>query len=227
MANDTACVSAMPPTLPHLSLSTSFTHERESSVSTTSGIGTPSTDRHDSITSPRSSLCSSSTDSLAINAAPAKRHKRVRFEESVCWSYFDTTADMHEPPPQPVPAPAPMLLRYERRPSFWQRFKQRNFSSESDVGSSHGLQNLRKKNLSVDMLLGRRPSTPPVTAASPAAPVPRNSSLSVSIQQPLRDSTGKRYDGADTRAHWQATRATEKGDWGDLLGGSRQSKLIA
>lgn len=178
------------------------------------------TDRHDSLKdSPRSSLCSSrSTESKTHKHQPL--HKRVRFEESVCWSYFDVE--------QHLPTVAPTL---DRKPSFlgrsWAKFKSRNSSGDLDISSTAlELRDLSRGNSSVDAFSK-------VTASPCGRPILTRRSLSspsapgYSIQQPLRESAGRRYDAAATHAIWRASAAKAKGDWDDLLSNPRSSRLYA
>lgn len=196
--------SAAAPALPSLDFSPAGCSSNDS-VTAPSETATLS-ERHDSrLTSPRSSLSSCSTDSLRTNPS-AKPAKRVRFEESVCCSYFDINAEI--PPPQP-------MLR--RKPSFWDRFKQKNISADQVGTMPPDLQALKRRNFSADTL----ETAGKTTARS------RSGSSMYSVQQPLRESAGRRYSGAETHACWRADTVTAKGDWGDLLSNPRQSRLIA
>lgn len=198
-------VSATAPTLPELTFGLRSPPESEPASETT----TLNNDRHDSITSPRSSLCSVSTDSLRTNPS-AKQRKRVRFEDSVAWSYFDAV----ELNNNDSLSRAPESL-IQRKPSFWQRFKQRNFSNEdaTDLDSQ-----LKQRNASMDALemkpIRTQPSRPPLRKA-------------YTVQAPIRETAGRRYTRADTHACWTATRGAAKGDWDSLLSNPRQSRLTA
>lgn len=194
--------------LPVMSLDLVLSMDLASASDRTSASETTTTsERHDSA---RTSICSSDTDS-SNTISSKKARKRVRFEESVCCSYFD--ANCWTPQPEPEPIPQPQL---QRRPSLmsrsWARIKLRNFSNESDVGSPTpaNLERLKTENYSADLLDvgGRRSSFAPG----------RSHSNIYSIQQPLRESAGRRYNRAQTTVCWKATAPTAKGDWGDLLG---------
>lgn len=199
--------SGAAPTLPTLEFSRGV-HSSNSSVTSPSETTTIS-ERHDSrLTSPRSSLSSCSTDSLRTNPS-RKTAKRVRFEESVCCSYFDIHAEI--PPPQPT---------LQRKSSFWGRFKQKNISADQVGTMPPNLQALKRQNFSMDLL---EMDSRIVGKASARFRIAE----SYSVQQPLRESAGRKYSSAETRACWRADTVTAKGDWGDLLSNPRQSRLIA
>lgn len=194
--------------LPQLSLNLVLSMDLASASDrrTTASETTTISERHDSA---RTSICSSDTDS-SNTLSSKKARKRVRFEESVCCSYFD--ANSCTPPPEPEAVPQPEL---RRRPSLmsrsWARITMRNSSNDS-VGSSSpaSLERLKSGNYSVDLLDagGRRSSFAPG----------RSHSVAYSIHQPLRESAGRRYNRAQTTVCWKATAPTAKGDWDDLLG---------
>lgn len=171
-------------------------------------------DCHDSLKeSPRSSICSDS-DSDSPGTSSSKPPKRVRFQESVCWSYFDVEQQPIDPtPPQVAPA---------IKPSFWARFKSRN--SSGDLDTSPGLRDIKRRNSSLDALSK-------VTTSSSGRPVltrrssSTSSTSSYTVQQPLRESAGRRYD--EAHATWRRSAATAKGSWDDLLSNPRQSRLYA
>lgn len=175
------------------------------------------TDQNVSVASSRSSICSFSSDnSNIISPLSTKTAKKVRFEESVSWSYFIEPASETRPEP-------------ERRGSFlgrsWQRLKQRNTSGDLDITPpAIQLQQLKRQNSSMDMLSASQKSAKTSLLASSAA---RRSSLAYSEQHPLREGTGKRFNGAATHVTWRAGSATAKGDWGDLLSNPRRSALYA
>lgn len=224
MASSHSASSAIPPTplLPKLAFSSSsFDLSSDTDESTPNSETTTLTDRHDSLKdSPRSSLCSSRSTESKHHKQHQPSHKRVRFEESVCWSYFDVE--------QHIPTVAPTL---DRKPSFlgrsWARFKSRNSSGDLDISTSAlELRDLSRANLSVDALsrVAASPCGRPIltrrSLSSPSAP-------GYTIQQPLRESAGRRYDAAATHAIWRASAAKAKGDWGDLLSNPRSSRLYA
>lgn len=195
--------------LPELSLDLVLSMDLASASDGTNASETTTiSERHDSA---RTSICSSDTDSS--NATSSKKaRKRVRFEESVCCSYFDATCW----PPQTDSETTPQSQLQQRRPSFmsrsWARIKLRNSSTESDVGSTSpaSLERLRRENYSADLLdaVGRRSSFAPG----------RSNSVVYSIHQPLRESAGRKYNRAQTTVCWKANAPSGKGDWDDLLG---------
>lgn len=175
-------------------------------------------DRHDSLKeSPRSSICSSRSDESSPTASK-QQPKRVRFQESVAWSYFDVEQHCTAQPD------------FDRKPSFlgrsWARFKSRNSSGDLDISSTSGLGDMKRRNSSMDVLskVTTSPSGRPVLTRRTSS---TSSSNSYTIQQPLRESAGRRYDGADTHVNWRASAAKAKGDWDDLLSNPRQSRLYA
>lgn len=194
--------------LPELSLvlSMDLASDRTSASETTTV-----SERHDSA---RTSICSSDTDSNNTTSFK-KARKRVRFEESVCCSYFDANSWSPQPDPEPIPQP-----QLQRRPSLmsrsWARIKLRNYSNESDVGSPPpvSLERLKSGNYSADLLHAGE-------TRSPFAPG-RTHTVIYTIQQPLRESAGRKYNRAQTTVCWKATAPTKKGDWGDLLGTAPQ-----
>ncbi|KAK4501019.1 hypothetical protein PRZ48_006825 [Zasmidium cellare] len=224
MATSNSTSSIPPaPLLPKLAFSTSSFDLSAETDSTPNSETTTLTDRHDSLKeSPRSSICSSrSTESSnPTTSKPPSTHKRVRFQESVCWSYFDVEQHI------------PTRPELEHKPSFlgrsWARFKSRNSSGDLDISSTTpaGLRHMQGKNGSVDMLtkVTTSPSGRPVLTRRTSS---SSSSAAYSIQQPLRQSAGRRYDSADTHAVWRASAAKAKGDWDDLLSNPRQSRLYA
>lgn len=194
--------------LPELPLDLVLSMDLASASDRTTALGTTTiNERHDSA---RTSICSSDTGSNNTISSK-KARKRVRFEESVCCSYFD--ANCWSPQPEPEAVPQPQL---RRKPSLmsrsWARIKLRNSSDDSDVGSSPpiSLERLKNGNHSADLLdtAGRRSSFAPG----------RTHSLAYSIHQPLRESAGRRYNRAQTTVCWKAAAPTAKGDWDDLLG---------
>uniref|UniRef100_A0A2D3V7F9 Uncharacterized protein n=1 Tax=Ramularia collo-cygni TaxID=112498 RepID=A0A2D3V7F9_9PEZI len=196
------------PKLPVMSLNLVLSMDLASaSDRTNASESTTISERHDSA---RTSICSSDTDSSNTTSSK-KARKHVRFEENVCCSYFD--ANCWSPQPEPEPVPQPQL---HRRPSLmarsWARIKLRNNSTESDVGSSSSasLDRLKGDNYSTDLLdAGRGKASVAPGRANP---------YGYSIQQPLRESAGRRYSRAQTTVCWKAEPPTAKGDWGDLLG---------
>ncbi|EME43490.1 hypothetical protein DOTSEDRAFT_72761 [Dothistroma septosporum NZE10] len=171
-----------------------------------------------SVASSRSSICSFSTDNSNILSplSSTKTAKKVRFEESVSWSYFDDPASETRPEP-------------DRRASFlgrsWQRFKQRNTSGDLDITPpAIQLQQLKRQNSSMDILSSSQKGAKSSLLASSAA---RRSSMAYSERHPLREGTGRRFNGAKTHVTWRAREVTAKGDWGDLLSNPRQSALYA
>lgn len=196
--------------LPDMSLDLVLSMDLASASDRTRASETTTTsERHDSA---RTSICSSDTDS-SNTISSKKARKRVRFEESVCCSYFDANCWTPQPEPEPISQPQPQL---QRRPSLmsrsWARIKLRNFSNDSDVGSPPpaNLERLKSENYSADLLDagGKRSSFAPG----------RSNSIAYTINQPLRESAGRRYNRAQTTVCWKATAPTAKGDWGDLLG---------
>ncbi|CAK3941716.1 Hypothetical predicted protein [Lecanosticta acicola] len=197
-------VSGTAPSLPELSFGLQSSSDSEPASETTT-----LNDPHDSVRSPRSSLCSVSTDSLRTNPS-AKQAKRVRFEESVAWSYFDATELNNN---ASLSQPSPEELQYQRKPTIWQRFRPRTPSCEDagDLGAQ-----LRRKNASMDAL-----EMKPMKKAS-ARPVLRKA---YTVQAPIRETAGRRYTGAE--ATWTSNRGAAKGDWDSLLSNPRQSRLMA
>ncbi|EGP85025.1 uncharacterized protein MYCGRDRAFT_110482 [Zymoseptoria tritici IPO323] len=169
----------------------------------------PSNDnkRHDSA---RASICSndtdrSSTSSGTTSSSTKKSHKRVRFQESVCCSYYNADLD----PPRPEPRPIP-----QRRASFWQRITKGNWSGELDLPTRSSMYSIQVGS-----------SVPDITELGTVKPAKRSSFAPgrsaapiYSIEQPLRESAGRRYDGTQTTVNWKAKPVVAKGDWNELLG---------
>lgn len=188
-----------------LRLDTNSDHTVPSETSTLSG-------RHDSLASSRSSIYSSNTSNCSQLSTSTKPTKRVRFEESVCWSYFDANEEI------------PLRPQLRKRPSFmsrsWDRIITRNSPPASDVGvppaalsaMSDNLYQLKRRNSSVDLSELASKATSRYTTPGKA------SSLVLSVQQPLREGIGRRYNGAQTAARFMPKRHAPKGEWDDLLG---------
>ncbi|KAF2163562.1 hypothetical protein M409DRAFT_57447 [Zasmidium cellare ATCC 36951] len=219
--SSTSSIPPAPILLPKLAFSSASFDLSADTDSTPNSETTTLTDRHDSLKeSPRSSICSSrSTESSVPTSSKQSSHKRVRFQESVCWSYFDVEQHITTRP------------ELEHKSSFlgrsWARFKSRNSSGDLDISSTtpSGLRNMQGKNNSADMLskVSTSPSGRPVLTRRSSS----SSSMAYSIQQPLRQSAGRRYDAAATHAIWRASAAKAKGDWDDLLSNPRSSRLYA
>lgn len=212
--------------------------------SNSSGATTPQTNsetttlngRLDSLASSRTSLSSSSYGSACSNVSPLsptpKSTKRVRFEESVSWSYFDENLD-HLVRPSMVKRPS-LLTR------SWDRMSSRNSSIDSDIqrptsspSPPQHLYTIKRPDSGLDLVgmgdasptrkLSRRDPSPPQATSRPG----RRSTFSYSIQQPLRESAGRKYSGAETVACFRTKPVAAKGDWGDLLTNPRRSALMA
>jgi hypothetical protein len=196
------------------SLDSASDSDRAASPSDSSSSSSSSNDskRHDSA---RTSICSNDTDrssnsSATTSSSTKKSNKRVRFQESVCCSYYNADLD----PPRPEPTPM-----VNRRASFmtrsWQRITKRNFSGELD---------LQPRSSSI-YTIHAGSSVPDITELGSIKPAKRSSFVPgrsaapvYTIEQPLRESAGRRYDGTQTTVNWKAKPCVAKGDWNDLLG---------
>ncbi|KXT08418.1 hypothetical protein AC579_6523 [Pseudocercospora musae] len=179
---------------------------------TPSSETTTLSERQSSITSPRSSICSSNTSNTSARGSTTapKPTKRVRFEESVSCSFFEENLEHLARPP------------LQKRPSFvqrsWERMKTRNGSVESDISipatsTRNPYYTITRRSSSSDLTAATTTTT--TTTKRPAL-APK--SLSYTIQQPLRESAGRKYDEAQTIAYYRTKPTTTKGDWDDLLG---------
>ncbi|EME82265.1 uncharacterized protein MYCFIDRAFT_211578 [Pseudocercospora fijiensis CIRAD86] len=182
---------------------------------TPSSETTTLSERQSSITSPRSSICSSNTSTTSARGSTAKPTKRVRFEESVSCSFFEENLEHLARPP------------LHKRPSFvqrsWDRIKTRNSSVESEIA----LASIPATTRNPYTITRRSSSSDLLEASSNAAkrPLLAPKSLSYTIQQPLRESAGRKYDEAQTIAYYRTKPTTAKGDWDDLLGPAKTNTM--
>jgi hypothetical protein len=195
-----------------------------SSESLPSSETTTLSGRDDSIDSSDHSLCSSRTSSSSGQST--KQGKRVRFEESVSWSFFDEQEGMARP-------------QLRKQSSFlsrsWDRVATRNHPvSEPEISNigvppaalsalTEHLNHLKRRNAGVDL------ATLALKTTSRYATPGRKESLVLTIEQPLHEGTGRRYKAANTSLRDQtpvaATPSAPKGDWGDLLGSSKSNPV--
>ncbi|KAF7186227.1 hypothetical protein HII31_12469 [Pseudocercospora fuligena] len=179
---------------------------------TPSSETTTLSERQSSITSPRSSICSSNTSNTSARESTAKPTKRVRFEESVSCSFFEENLEHLARPP------------LHKRPSFvqrsWERIKTRNGSVESDIALASIPATTRNP-----YTITRRSSSSDLNSNTTKRPALAPKSLSYTIQQPLRESAGRKYDEAQTIAYYRTKPTTTKGDWDDLLGPAKTSTM--
>jgi hypothetical protein len=98
----------------------------------------------------------------------------------------------------------------------WQRFTSRNGSGELTPQPQPSMYSVYGGSSVPDVSeLGTKP-------VKRSSFVPGRSAAPVySIEQPLRESAGRRYDGTQTTVNWKAKPCVAKGDWNDLLGPSR------
>lgn len=211
---DSGSTSPAAPMLPELALSLDLMSDNHMQDTGTASETTTLNERYDSLrSSRRSSICSYSTDNSHSFRAP-KVIKRVRFEESVSWSYFDDSI------------PESTRPELEKKPSFlgrsWQRLRQRNSSTEFDLeaGTATDAQDAKRRSISVDLV-----EMAPKASRKSARSEPKTN-YGFSIQQPLRESTGRKYNRADTQISWRTSTQAPKGDWGALLGSARPASLV-
>lgn len=173
--------------------------------------------RHDSLSSGRPSLCSSRTSACSQIGTTAKPVKRVRFEESASWTFFDDNEGM------------PTRPQLRKRPSFMTRSLDRIMTrntADADIGvppaalsaMTENLRQLKRRNSAID--IGDLATKTTSRYSTPG----RRDSLILTVQQPLRQSAGRRYNNAQTPARVPAVPAP-KGDWGDLLGPPKSNPL--
>ena len=181
---------------------------------TPSSETTTLSERQSSITSPRSSICSSNTSNTSAreSTTASKPTKRVRFEEAVSCSFFEENLEHLARPP------------LHKRPSFvqrsWERIKTRNGSVESDIALASIPATTRNP-----YTITRRSSSSDLSSNTTKRPALAPKSLSYTIQQPLRESAGRKYDEAQTIAYYRTKPTTTKGDWDDLLGPAKTSTM--
>lgn len=183
---------------------------------------------HDSLSSGRNSMASSRTSNNSTCSqlsSIAKPVKRVRFEETASWTFFDDNEVM---PERPEIRKRPEL---RKRPSFMTRSMDRimtrkSIPIETDPGvppaalsaMTENLRQLKRRNSAIDIASVANKTTSRYSTPG------RRDSLVITVHQPLRESAGRRYSNAQTPARTPAAPAP-KGEWGDLLGTPKPNPL--
>ncbi|CAK1365842.1 hypothetical protein CB0940_09694 [Cercospora beticola] len=187
--------------------------------STRSAETTTLNSRHDSLSSGRASSCSSRTSDCGHLSPNAKPVKRVRFEESASWTFFDENESFPQRP------------RLSKRPSFMTRSLDRIMtrgSSETDVGvppaalsaMTENLKQLKRRNSTVDIAELATKTTSRYSTPG------RRDSLVITVHQPLRECPGRRFNRAQTpKLPVVPAAPAPKGDWDSLLGPPKPNPL--